>query len=209
MKAYFYSFTLIVSLSLVGLSLTNYLINPYGFFHSPLDTAIAKHKPYAKQYLRITVPYKLAFNEFSALFIGSSRVGRGLNCSFVAASEDCFNAAIPSTSSYDLYRIAQQKLESGKLDALYYGLDFYSYPYQKLSMQPFDDSRLVTNQEGGLNAGFWQQFITDYFSALVSLEVTEHSVKTLGAQGKVAVNFSAGGCPLFLGREGGALTLSD
>ena len=193
MQRFNYTFLLVFISVVLVLSMFSLVMDPYVLFDSQRINDINRYKPAGLRHIRLSKAYRVTGEQFDTLILGSSRTGRGLQCSMIAsAGASCYNASTTAATPLESLRYLQQQRPA----TVYLGLDLFTVLDQRLLNERFVDDRLRLGPDGGVNYRFDKQWITDHLGSLASSQAVDDSYVTLRKQDKAALLPAADGMPV-------------
>ncbi len=157
----------------------NYLVDPYSIFASQKIDGFSRNKVDFVEHLRLTNIYAVHRVKPDALIIGTSRTGRGLSPDHPAFKDlNCYNLALAGINLYEMLRYIQHAQAIQPLKTLVIGIDFRSF-HQK---ENFSEDRFSVTPEGSPNFNLFSSTIPDMTSALLSMDATIDSLRTVRFQ---------------------------
>ena len=139
MQRFNYTFLLVFISVVLVLSMFSLVMDPYVLFDSQRINDINRYKPAGLRHIRLSKAYRVTGEQFDTLILGSSRTGRGLQCSMIAsAGASCYNASTTAATPLESLRYLQQQRPA----TVYLGLDLFTVLDQRLLNESFVDDRL-------------------------------------------------------------------
>ncbi len=126
---------------------TNYFINPYEIYKVPSIVGINDRKLYSNPYL--WKARRISEAKEDALFLGSSRTGRGLDPEhyFAISEQTAFNAGLSGATFKEQQAYLEYAIQSNpQLKEVFLGLDFEGFNEYSQAIPAFKESRLATTR---------------------------------------------------------------
>jgi hypothetical protein len=180
---------------LLPIAAVNWAMDPYALFDTQRIDNFNRYKPTALNFVRLSKGHQVNAGQYETLILGSSRTGRGLNCSMLGYQDErCFNASTTAASLLESYRYLQQQSPE-KLRTVYLGLDLFTSVDLRLLNASFVDERLRIDINEQRNLGYVQQLLNDYLGSLLSKQALDASRVAYRSQGKAVVMRRQDGMP--------------
>ncbi len=128
-KIYLYSVLAVIVVVTLLASAINTIVDPYGVHRLVEIEGFNKLKPSAQTNLRLVKAHDLTRVKPDAIFMGNSRVDQGFNphLASVRFNRNVYNAGLPGSSIYEIYRYLQHAKAAGPLDRVVLALDVFSF----------------------------------------------------------------------------------
>ncbi|GEA02410.1 hypothetical protein KUL17_13070 [Alteromonas sp. KUL17] len=184
-------FTLIL---LVSVATINYFINPYLVFTSPRIEGINAIKADISNYIRQAKTYHPLNQKIDTLLVGNSRIEMGFNPTHRCLSSATYNLGIPGASVEMQVAFALNVLrQNDKVERVIMSLDFTDFIQEKgrsprSNFSYGGQDSLLFFIDGQPNPDYWFHQLKDKYMALLSLDVTTSSIKTLLLQRDSSAN---------------------
>lgn len=133
-------FTLTAALVAAGI-FANYLLNPYGAWHSALIDPIFRKI----EHERVVTPYLLRVAEPETILLGSSRVYMGMRIE-QGERDGIMNAALSGATIAQLSRVVKVALLNSRLKRIVWGVDFFAFDEKWKGHDVFFDERISNNR---------------------------------------------------------------
>lgn len=154
----------------------NYVVDPYALFGVQTVEGVDRYKPEIERYTRLSKVYQVSRVRPETILLASSR-GLVIPEDVISThGEPASNIAIPSGSTYELLRMFQHALSTGRLERVILALD---ERFSGSIQANFVESRLAVTREGVANSERWKQQVKDYFNALLSFDALRSSIRTV------------------------------
>lgn len=182
------------ALLLACVACVNLLVDPYRVFGTPDLPGLSAVKPDFVEHLRLTTPYAIERARPQALFIGTSRVGRGLSPHHPAFEGlRTYNAALPAVSLYEVWRTLQHADAVSPLEVVVLGLDnrmFYANPD---GQGTFSEARMAVDSAGRRQRNPFSARLPDYAASLISTDALLSSARVVRFQGWASLTLARNG----------------
>ena len=172
MENYNKKLILSVFLTLLSVSLLNYIVNPYNIFEQRFFKNLLK--PEAKVQERLTKPIGLKFDKrkISAVFFGTSRTDLAINKDDYKelTGKNAENLAIGGLSEFEIQKMTDLALKiHPEIKKVYYAIDF----------QTFGKTKAIINDNRSEITGNPKLQTSELCSALLSISTTGNSIWTI------------------------------
>ena len=178
-------FTILILTLIAGF---NFVINPYLIFNSPRIDGVNAIKADISNYVRQAKTYHPLNVQIDTLLVGNSRIEMGFNPNHRCLSSSTYNLGIPGASvemqvAYALNVLRQKP----GIKRVIMSLDFTDFIHE-LNQAPTSSfsfsgqNSLSYFIDGRENEDFWFYSLKDKYMALLSLDATTSSLKTLVLQ---------------------------
>jgi len=169
-----------LSLSLLLIAATNWLVNPYGVFNSPVLEGINTYKTEIHTRERMNKTYRVNRIKPDTIILGTSRaLVLDAQHPFLE-DKHAFNLAISSSSAYEQWRYFQHANSVNKIKNVIIGIDHFAIG--EIAYKDFVENRLNISHEGKPQNHFTGIEINDLKSSLLSWSAFRSSIKTLRDQ---------------------------
>ncbi len=170
------------------------LVDPYRMFGSPDRPGFNAVKPDFSEHLRLTTPYALERARPEVLFLGTSRVGRGLAPADLAlAGRPAYNAALPAVSVYEAWRTLQHAAAVGPLRVVVLGLDNRMFYADTDGQGTFSEARMAVAASGQRQRNPFAARLPDQVASLLSTDALLSSARTIRYQRWAKLTLAADG----------------
>lgn len=166
----------------------NYVVNPYLIFSDKRINGLNQYKADINKFVRQAKAYQPISLPIHTLLVGNSRVEMGLNPQHRCLPENTYNLGLPGAGvelqvAYAL-NLVRMKPE---INRIIMSLDFTDFTNRKpggvrTEFSYSGQSRLYSKVDGQPNDRYWFATLKDRYMALLSLDATISSVKTLLGQ---------------------------
>ncbi len=193
-KQYLSIWGLTLALLLAAVIFFNFLVDPFGLFDTVRINGFNARKPAAATHARTAKLYQVLRYAPKTLIGGNSRPEMGLDPASACWPKDnhpIFNLGLPGSSTFMQARILQHALASGKINQVFWGVDFIDFysphadrpdPWQQPHGRTVFEKRLQVDRDGSTNPRYpWQKMI-DHFQAVASLDSLKDSLITIFRQ---------------------------
>lgn len=187
-RQYLTRFFAISALLLLCYGGINYIVDPFGIYHTTPDRWI-RSRPSIRLAERLHKSHTIQNVHADTLLLGNSRVETGLNPNHPALPKNCYNLALSGADVYECYRYLQHAgaLHTPKLVVL--GIDWEMFSANAKPAIDFSEARLAVNSHLEPQPGY---SLTDLAATLLSKRALFHSIQTLLKQKEAPICYSDG-----------------
>jgi len=191
MSARSYISTLVACSVLLALLVTgiNYVIDPYGVTGAPRIPGINLYKPDINERVRLAKKYQPLRGQFNTVIVGNSRVEMGIDPNhrcFTGTDLVAYNIGVPGAGLRRQLEYALNVIHAQPVHRVFIGLDFFDF-ISSAPQAPGDRDSFADQQQGdfrylpagGLNPGYNNVALRDYYQALFSLDAITSSFRTV------------------------------
>ncbi len=172
----------------------NLLVDPYRVFGTPDLPGVTGVKPDFVEHLRLTTPYAIERTRPQALFLGTSRVGRGLSPTHPALKGlRVYNGALPAVSLYEAWRTLQHANALTPLKVVLLGLDNRMFYADTDGQGTFSEARMAVDANGARQHNPFKARLPDYAASLVSTDALLSSARVVRYQGWARLSLARNG----------------
>lgn len=158
--------------SLLGVGLVNYAIDPFDVMNGPNIDGFNHLKPEQFSYVRLFKAIAVTRIRPKTVLLGSSRVDLGLDPQHPAlsAAQPSYNLALVGPNMYEVRRYFEHALENQPdIEQVVLGIDFFMFNERKENSPDFDEGRLNRRTIG----------IKDSIRSTLSFNAVKSSVETI------------------------------
>ncbi len=186
-KTYLTILTLTVLAIGILSAIVNVVVDPYGVHRLVSIAGFNKLKPSAQTNLRLAKTYDVKRVRPDAIFLGNSRVDQGFDphLASVKFNRVVYNAGLPGSSIYELYRFLEHTQATGRLNRVVLALDVFSFNTNiDRAASSFSEGRLLV-QGDGTPTPFWDiERIRDVHHIYIAWPTLMKSITTIADQDK-------------------------
>lgn len=186
--------TLFTVTLLSGIASFNYFINPYLIFDVPRIEGLNSIKADINSHVRMAKTYHPLNKIITTLLVGNSRIEMGINPNNKCFSPNTYNLGIPGASietqvAYAL-NILRQKAETKQIIMSIDFVDFLSEKGRpvRTNLGYGGQNSLRYFIDGEKNQNYWIHQLKDKYKALLTLDATSSSLKTIMLQQSSSAN---------------------
>lgn len=169
--------------TLAVVAIFNWLADPYSIYGAPKVKWFNADKVEFVSHLRLTKAHRVATLKPSAIILGSSRAGHGLDPDHPGWEEQrVYNLAIPSPSMYEIYRYFQHANAVQPLKRVVLVLDYRSFTKDGVGGD-FSEERMAATTSGMMNPYYIKGIADDLVDSLLSMDALSASLRNARRQG--------------------------
>ncbi len=175
-QKFYLTFFLITLMPILGASIFNYIIDPYGIFNSPKLQKFNDAKIKKDDNDRLFKTVDIIKRKPDTIILGSSRTKQGINPENpVFKGKNTYNLGINGSNLYEVKRYLQHAIANNKkIDLVVFGVDFFMFNKLVENQPTYNENRLEKTHI------YYQDIINNLFSldaVIASAETLEKSIK--------------------------------
>ncbi|MDH3790652.1 MAG: hypothetical protein OEU09_11665 [Rhodospirillales bacterium] len=184
-KKYISSVFAVFAIVAAGSATVSLVVDPYGVHDLLRIEGFNALKPEAQSNLRLAKAYNIRALAPEVIVLGNSRVDTGFDVEWAStvAGSKVYNAGLPGSSIYELYRYLQHAQSASPLRRVVLALDVLSFNTNRGRVTPnFLEGRLNVRVDGSPTPIWDSEFIRDLNHIYVSLPSFMKAVATIREQ---------------------------
>jgi hypothetical protein len=188
-----YIFSVLASFAMVAAAsaTVSLVVDPYGVHDLVRVEGINALKPEQQSNLRLSKAYRISDLAPQVIVLGNSRVDTGFDVELAAqvAGKDIYNAGLPGSSIYELYRYLQHAQSVAPLERAVLALDVLSFNTNRQRTAPtYLEGRLNVRADGSPTPIWDSGYIRDLNHIYISLSSFRKAIATIRQQDSPAAS---------------------